>query len=270
MGKRTRKVRAVEGGETTLGELIHMRIRGAIEQAVAEELEAALGRRYERIDATPRKKKRALCGRRPVTPNVTNSPGEGLRPNGGDFKRAGGRRDRSAASAAGRGRLPAAREHGAPSAAVRPDDSERGCRRGAGRRSVGCRLREEVALGLHLRESIVFHALRGRHRRAAHGKVEAREDRTRGLGRVDRGEDSHPPAALRADENVDGEDALKELRPGKAARTPCGGIEVVVVADADDRGARRCDMRTRALGCGISEVGGSAHFAHREHSDRPS
>ena len=83
MGKRTRKVRAVEGGETTLGELIHMRIRGAIEQAVAEELEAALGRRYERIDATPRKKKRALCGRRPVTPNVTNSPGEGLRPNGG-------------------------------------------------------------------------------------------------------------------------------------------------------------------------------------------
>ena len=32
--------------------------------------------------ATPRKKKRALCGRRPVTPNVTNSPGEGLRPNG--------------------------------------------------------------------------------------------------------------------------------------------------------------------------------------------
>ena len=54
MGKRTRKVGAVEGGETTLGELIHVRIRGAIEQAVAEELEAALGRRYERIDAEQR------------------------------------------------------------------------------------------------------------------------------------------------------------------------------------------------------------------------
>ena len=54
MGKRTRKVRAVEGDETTLGELIHVRIRAAIEQAVAEELEAALGRRYERIDAEQR------------------------------------------------------------------------------------------------------------------------------------------------------------------------------------------------------------------------
>jgi transposase-like protein len=55
MGKGTRKLRAVEGHETTLGELIHERIRGAIEQAVAEELEAALGRRYERIEAGERR-----------------------------------------------------------------------------------------------------------------------------------------------------------------------------------------------------------------------
>ena len=55
MGKRTRKLRVVEPGQTTLGELIHERIRGAIEQAVVEELEAALGRRYERIDEEARR-----------------------------------------------------------------------------------------------------------------------------------------------------------------------------------------------------------------------
>jgi transposase-like protein len=55
MGKRTRKQGVVEPGETTLGELIHERIRGAIERAVAEELEAALGRRYERIEADERR-----------------------------------------------------------------------------------------------------------------------------------------------------------------------------------------------------------------------
>ena len=55
MGKRTRKLRVVEAGTTTLGELIHERIRGAIEQAVAEELEAALGRRYERIEGAGRR-----------------------------------------------------------------------------------------------------------------------------------------------------------------------------------------------------------------------
>jgi transposase-like protein len=55
MGKRTRKLRAVEGHETTLGELIHERIREAIEKAVAEELEAALGPRYERVEAEERR-----------------------------------------------------------------------------------------------------------------------------------------------------------------------------------------------------------------------
>jgi transposase-like protein len=55
MGKRTRKRRVVEAGETTLGELIHERIRGAIEQAVVEELAAALGRRYERLEADDRR-----------------------------------------------------------------------------------------------------------------------------------------------------------------------------------------------------------------------
>jgi transposase-like protein len=38
-----------------LGELIHERIRQAIEKAVAEELEAALGRRYERVEAEERR-----------------------------------------------------------------------------------------------------------------------------------------------------------------------------------------------------------------------
>lgn len=55
MGKRTGKHRVVEAGETTLGETtlgepIRERIRGAIEQAVAEELEAALGCRHARIE----------------------------------------------------------------------------------------------------------------------------------------------------------------------------------------------------------------------------
>ena len=55
MGKRTRKLRAVEGHDTTLGELIHHEIREAIEEEVFEELEAALGRRYERIEAGERR-----------------------------------------------------------------------------------------------------------------------------------------------------------------------------------------------------------------------
>ena len=55
MGKGTRKLRAVEGHETTLGELIHREIREAIEEAVFEELEAALGQRYERIEAWQRR-----------------------------------------------------------------------------------------------------------------------------------------------------------------------------------------------------------------------
>jgi putative transposase len=50
MGDRTKKLRAVERAETTLGELIHREVREAIEEAVSEELEAALGRRYERIE----------------------------------------------------------------------------------------------------------------------------------------------------------------------------------------------------------------------------
>ena len=43
MGNRTKKLRVVEQAETTLGERIHREVRGAIERAVAEELEAALG-----------------------------------------------------------------------------------------------------------------------------------------------------------------------------------------------------------------------------------
>ena len=50
MDDRTKKRRVVERCEATLGELIHREIRQAIEQAVTEELEAALGRRYERIE----------------------------------------------------------------------------------------------------------------------------------------------------------------------------------------------------------------------------
>ena len=55
MGNRTKKLRVVEQAETTLGELIHREVRGAIERAVAEELEAALGGRYERIEAGERR-----------------------------------------------------------------------------------------------------------------------------------------------------------------------------------------------------------------------
>jgi transposase-like protein len=55
MGKRIRKLRAVEAGETTLGELIHREVREAIERVVFEELEAALGRRYERIEGEERR-----------------------------------------------------------------------------------------------------------------------------------------------------------------------------------------------------------------------
>src|SRR3970040_2463941 len=69
MGKRTKKLRVVEAGQATLGELIHERIRGAIEQAVAEELEAALGRRYERIDEETRRGYRHRTrGRTPTGP----------------------------------------------------------------------------------------------------------------------------------------------------------------------------------------------------------
>ena len=55
MGNRTKKLRVVEQAETTLGERIHREVRGAIERAVAEELEAALGGRYERIEAGERR-----------------------------------------------------------------------------------------------------------------------------------------------------------------------------------------------------------------------
>jgi transposase-like protein len=67
MGDRTKKLRSVEGTETTLGELIHREIREAIEQAVAEELEAALGRRYERIEAEERRGYRHGTRRRTLT-----------------------------------------------------------------------------------------------------------------------------------------------------------------------------------------------------------
>jgi len=74
MGKRTRKLGAVEGGETTLGELIHREVREAIERAVFEELEAALGRRYERIEAGERRGYRH--GTRPRTLTGPTGPVE--------------------------------------------------------------------------------------------------------------------------------------------------------------------------------------------------
>jgi len=126
-----------------------------------------------------------------------------------------------------------------------------------GRREALGGLREEVALGLRLRERVVFHAPRGRERRAARGKGKAREDGTRGVGWVDRGKDPHRPAALRAHENVNGENALGKLRPGKAARTPCEAARITLVAGAGDRSARRCSVRRRTLARGISELGGS-------------
>jgi len=54
MGKSIRKLRLVAEGERSLGELIHAEIRQAIENAVREELVAALGRRYERVGAEAR------------------------------------------------------------------------------------------------------------------------------------------------------------------------------------------------------------------------
>ena len=55
MGKRTKKLRVVGENERSLGELIHVEVRRAIEAAVSEELEAALGRkRYERLGADGR------------------------------------------------------------------------------------------------------------------------------------------------------------------------------------------------------------------------
>ncbi len=54
MGNRTRNRKVVEGGETTLGELIHREVRRAIEQAVEEELAGTLGRRYERVGVEER------------------------------------------------------------------------------------------------------------------------------------------------------------------------------------------------------------------------
>ena len=55
MGQGTKKSRVVEREVTSLGELIHREVRGAIERAVLEELEAVLGSaRYERAIATER------------------------------------------------------------------------------------------------------------------------------------------------------------------------------------------------------------------------
>jgi len=49
MEKSTKKLRVVGENERSLGELIHDEVRAAIERAVKEELEAALGERYRRI-----------------------------------------------------------------------------------------------------------------------------------------------------------------------------------------------------------------------------
>ena len=104
---------------------------------------------------------------------------------------------------------------------------------------------------------MLFHAPRGRERRGARGKAKAREDGARGVGWVDRGNDPHRSAALRTHENVNGENALGKLRPRKAARTPCGGIEAIVAVGAGERGARCCSVRRWALARGISELGES-------------
>jgi len=88
MGNRTRKLRIVEGHQTTLGELIHREIREAIEEAVFEELEAALGRRYERIEAGERRgyrhgtRLRTLTG--PTGPVELEVPRARLRDAGGE------------------------------------------------------------------------------------------------------------------------------------------------------------------------------------------
>ena len=74
MGNRTKKLRVVEPAETTLGELIHREVRGAIERAVAEELETALGGRYERIEACERRGYRH--GSRPRTLTGPTGPVE--------------------------------------------------------------------------------------------------------------------------------------------------------------------------------------------------
>lgn len=55
MGKRTKNLRVVGKNERSLGELIHLEVRRAIETAVREELEAALGSmRYERLGPAER------------------------------------------------------------------------------------------------------------------------------------------------------------------------------------------------------------------------
>jgi transposase-like protein len=74
MGKRTKKLRAVEGEETTLCELIHREVREAIQRAVFEELEAALGRRYERTEVGERRGYRH--GTRPRTLTGPTGPVE--------------------------------------------------------------------------------------------------------------------------------------------------------------------------------------------------
>jgi transposase-like protein len=54
MGKNTKKLRIVGKNQRSLGELIHVEVRAAIERAVQEELETALGRRYERVGPAER------------------------------------------------------------------------------------------------------------------------------------------------------------------------------------------------------------------------
>jgi transposase-like protein len=54
MGKNTKKLRVVGKNQRSLGELIHVEVRAAIERAVQEELETALGRRYERVGPAER------------------------------------------------------------------------------------------------------------------------------------------------------------------------------------------------------------------------
>jgi putative transposase len=54
MRKSIKKLRIVGDGERTLGELIHVEVRAAIERAVREELDAVLGHRYVRLDPEER------------------------------------------------------------------------------------------------------------------------------------------------------------------------------------------------------------------------
>src|SRR3990172_4496782 len=89
-----------------------------------------------------------------------------------------------------------------------------GCNGGAaGSRSLGAEVVfDEQGGGLFLLDLVASRRVDGRRGR---GKREALEDRTGGLGWMDRREDPQRSAAAGALEDVDGEDAAHELGPGE-------------------------------------------------------